>query len=98
MTKQYCVRTCEAKFNDPYGKENCEVLNSYLKDGWKVVMVTPKPRYNEYIIEKETMQVQENERLKTDLEYAKTIIKDLLNNSHEYAKQNAEDFIKGEKK
>jgi hypothetical protein len=32
------------------------------------------------------------------LEYAKAIIKDLLNNSHEYAKQNAEDFIKGEKK
>lgn len=42
--------------------------------------------------------MQENERLKTDLEYAKAIIKDLLNNSHEYAKQNAEQFIKGEKK
>lgn len=38
------------------------------------------------------------EELKTDLEYAKAIIKDLLNNSHEYARQNAEDFIKGEKK
>lgn len=38
----------------------------------------------------------ELEELKTDLEYAKAIIKDLLNNSHEYAKQNAEDFIKGE--
>lgn len=38
------------------------------------------------------------EELKTDLEYAKAIIKDLLNNSHEYAKQNAEQFIKGEKK
>lgn len=42
--------------------------------------------------------MEENERLETDLEYAKAIIKDLLNNSHEYAKQNAEDFIKGEKK
>lgn len=38
------------------------------------------------------------EELKTDLEYAKAIIIDLLNNSHEYAIQNAEDFIKGEKK
>lgn len=37
-------------------------------------------------------------RVKTDLEYAKAIIKDLLNNSHEYAKQNAEDFVKGDNK
>jgi hypothetical protein len=28
-------------------------LNSALKEGWKVVMVTPKPEYNEYILEKE---------------------------------------------
>ena len=28
-------------------------LNDCLNDGWKVVMVTPKPDYNEYIIEKE---------------------------------------------
>lgn len=46
--------------------------------------------------------LKENEQLKqelkTDLEYAKAIIKDLLNNSHEYSRQNAEDFIKGEKK
>lgn len=37
-------------------------------------------------------------RVKTDLEYAKAIIKDLLNNSHEYSRQNAEDFIKGDNK
>lgn len=47
--------------------------------------------------ERETEWSNRIEELKTDLEYAKAIIKDLLNNSHEYAKQNAEDFIKGEK-
>lgn len=44
--------------------------------------------------ERETEWSNRIEELKTDLEYAKAIIKDLLNNSHEYAKQNAEDFIK----
>lgn len=48
--------------------------------------------------ERETEWSNRIEELKTDLEYAKAIIKDLLNNSHEYAKQNAEDFLKGEKK
>lgn len=48
--------------------------------------------------ERETEWSNRIEELKTDLEYAKAIIKDLLNNSHEYARQNAEDFIKGEKK
>lgn len=42
--------------------------------------------------------MEDNEWLETDLEYAKSIIKDLLNNSHEYSRQNAEDFIKGGKK
>ena len=42
--------------------------------------------------------MEDNERLETDLEYAKSIIKDLLNNSHEYSRQNAEDFIKRGKK
>lgn len=57
MTKQLCVRTYEENYsgfqNNPCAKANCEALNSYLKEGWKIVMVTPKPRYNEYIIEKE---------------------------------------------
>lgn len=48
--------------------------------------------------ERETEWSNRIEELKTDVEYAKAIITDLLNNSHEYAKQNAEDFIKGEKK
>ena len=48
--------------------------------------------------ERETEWANRIEGLKTDLEYAKAIIKDLLDNSHEYARQNAEDFIKGEKK
>ena len=55
MVKQKCVRTYEL----PYYKDtcrtrdNCNELNDCLNDGWKVVMVTPKPDYNEYIIEKE---------------------------------------------
>lgn len=57
MTEQYCVRTYETNYSDfknnPCDKLNCEVLNSYLDKGWKVVMVTPKPGYNEYIIERE---------------------------------------------
>lgn len=48
--------------------------------------------------ERETEWSNRIEELKTDLKYAKAVIKDLLNNSHEYAKQNAEDFIKGERK
>lgn len=48
--------------------------------------------------ERETEWSNRIEELKTDLEYAKAIIKDLLNNSHEYARQNAEDFLKGERK
>lgn len=48
--------------------------------------------------ERETEWSNRIEELKTDLEYAKAIIKDLLNNSHEYSRQNVEEFIKGEKK
>jgi hypothetical protein len=46
----------------------------------------------------ETEWLNRIEELKTDLEYAKAIIKDLLNNSHEYSRQNAEYFIKGGEK
>lgn len=57
MIKQYCVRTYEINYSEysdePYAKENYETLNSYLNKGWKVVRVTPKSNYNEYIIEKE---------------------------------------------
>ena len=43
---------------------------------------------------------EENEKAKIknveeQLEYAKTIIQDLLNNSDEYARQRAMDFLKG---
>lgn len=55
MVKQKCVRTYElycGKSN--YATEdNCKELNDFLNEGWKVVMVTPKSDYNEYIIEKE---------------------------------------------
>lgn len=56
MTKQLCVRTYEVNYsgyqNNPCCTVNCELLNSYLEKGWKVIMVTPKTHYNEYIIEK----------------------------------------------
>ena len=54
MTKQFCVRTYDSNAYDyPWSKDNCNELNLALKEGWKVVMVTPKPDYNEYILEKE---------------------------------------------
>ena len=45
---------------------------------------------------------EENEKAKTtsveeQLEYAKTIIQDLLDNSDEYARQRAMDFLKEDK-
>lgn len=58
-TIQKCVRTYEINVltsrggdNIPHVNKNCDNLNSYLSDGWKVVVVTPKSNYNEYIIEK----------------------------------------------
>lgn len=63
MIKQHCVRTYEVNYSgvyrNPCATENCETLNSFLEDGWKVVMVTPKSNYNEYIIEKEIKDNQE---------------------------------------
>lgn len=57
MIKQRCVRTYEVNYSgyqmNPCTKVNCELLNDYLENGWKVVMVTPKSNYNEYIIEKD---------------------------------------------
>lgn len=54
MIKQFCVRTYdENAYGYKQSKDNCKELNSALEAGWKVVMVTPKPEYNEYIIEKE---------------------------------------------
>ena len=52
MKEQYCVRTYDIDDNNSE-KSNYDVLNSYLDRGWKVVIVTPKPGYNEYIIERE---------------------------------------------
>ena len=49
MIKQYCVRTYDIN----YSGDSDKTLNSYLNEWWKVVMVTPKSNYNEYIIEKE---------------------------------------------
>lgn len=58
MVVQKCVRTYELYYGgDNYlTKNDCNELNDYLNNGWRVVMVTPKPHYNEYIIEKETKE------------------------------------------
>ena len=65
MVKQRCVRTYEVNYsgynNNPCATPNCEHLNSFLEKGWKVVMVTPKSNYNEYIIEKEVKENNNNE-------------------------------------
>ena len=55
MTKQFCVRTYDKNACNGYlwSEDTCNELNLALKEGWKVVMVTSKPEYNEYIIEKE---------------------------------------------
>ena len=57
MKEQRCVRTYDIDNNEVQNnnseKSNYEVLNSYLDKGWEVVIVTPKPGYNEYIIERE---------------------------------------------
>ena len=62
MTKQYCVRTYEENYSDfqnnPCGKVNCEILNSYLKYGWKVVMVTPKPKNTTNISLKRKLKIK----------------------------------------
>lgn len=76
--------------------EEIKLLKSELKS-YQILAHKRGESYLASLKDEQNLQ-KENERLKTDLEYAKAIIKDLLNNSHEYAKQNAEDFIKGEKK
>lgn len=56
MVNQKCVRTYELYCgkNNYATENNCDELNKFLDDGWKVVMVTPKSNYNEYIVEKQT--------------------------------------------
>ena len=56
MTEQKCVRTYHTEGDK--AEVGCEDLNSYLKSGWKVVIVTPTHSLkehilNEYIIERE---------------------------------------------
>ena len=95
---------CE-EFNHEYCDINCkgkrkELVDLYqlISDGLNETLLKQKDEENKQLV-KRICEFQSNlSRVKTDLEYAKAIIKDLLNNSHEYAKQNAEQFIKGEKK
>ena len=56
MIEQKCVRTYHEE--GCIAEVGCRELNAYLKSGWKVVIVTPSPsldKYiiNEYIIERE---------------------------------------------
>ena len=66
MVKQKCVRTYEANYSGYPSTTNCEQLNSFLEEGWKVVMVTPKSNYNEYIIEKEIKEENNNNEVNRD--------------------------------
>lgn len=69
MIKQKCVRTYEMNFSgciNPSAASNCKQLNSFLEEGWKVVMVTPKSNYNEYIIEKEIKEENNNNEVNRD--------------------------------
>lgn len=69
MIKQKCVRTYEINYSgcsNPSATSNCEQLNSFLEEGWKVVMVTPKSNYNEYIIEKEIKEENNNNEVNRD--------------------------------
>ena len=45
--EQMVIRTC----SDP-SYDNIRNLNTYLSDGWSVVLVSPIGRYLEYILQK----------------------------------------------
>lgn len=85
-----CNRECAAVWGE---SERLKKENEQLKE-----YNTDLKQSLDWANKRETEWSNRIEELKTDLEYAKAIIKDLLNNSHEYSRQNAEDFIKGEKK
>ena len=54
MTEQKCVRTYDKnEFSNNETRVCCKELNPYLEKGWKVVFITSKVDYIEYIIERE---------------------------------------------
>lgn len=54
MTEQKCVRTYDnINYNSCVESICSKELNSLLERGWKVVFITPRPTYTEYIIERE---------------------------------------------
>ena len=54
MTEQKCVRTYDnIDYNSCVESICSKELNSLLERGWKVVFITPRPTYTEYIIERE---------------------------------------------
>jgi hypothetical protein len=54
MTEQKCVRTYDTnEFGINETRVCCEELTPYLEEGWRVVFITPKATYIEYIIERE---------------------------------------------
>lgn len=89
---EYCDPNCNGK-----RKETIDLLQ-LISDGLNETLLKQKDEENKQLAKRICELQADLSRVKTDLEYAKAIVKDLLNNSHEYAKRNAEDFIKGEKK
>lgn len=53
MTEQKCVRTYDHTNGLNSTTHCCTELNSRLERGWKVVFVTSRANYTEYIIERE---------------------------------------------
>lgn len=51
--QQKCVRTYDRAAGTCSTSYCCTELSEYLKYGWKVVFVTPRTDYTEYIIERE---------------------------------------------
>jgi len=53
MTEQKCVRTYDVARGTHETSFCCTELSEYLEHGWKVIFVTPRLDYTEYIIERE---------------------------------------------
>lgn len=53
MIEQRCCRTYDVAKGGNSTDDCCVEVNSRLDHGWRVVCVTPKADYTEYIIEKE---------------------------------------------
>ena len=75
--------------NEKHKKEELEKENAELKEE----MNTKQVVLNDFKSRVETVTDRFNKK-SSQLTYAKTIIQDLLDNTDEYARQRAEDFLK----